>query len=105
MSINSFISTYPNLSKQNPKIMASPIILILGAGPNIGQSVAKTFLSKGYKVALATRSAKETESTSTQLNIKSDFSVPSDVESAFEKTTSTFGTPSVVVYNGTPPYS
>jgi NADP-dependent 3-hydroxy acid dehydrogenase YdfG len=32
-----------------------PIILILGAGPNIGQAVARTFASKGYKIALAAR--------------------------------------------------
>ncbi|KAG4438110.1 hypothetical protein IFR05_006390 [Cadophora sp. M221] len=77
----------------------SPIILILGAGPNIGQAVARTFASKGYKVALASRSLKEEDSTDDQLNITSDFSNPEDVVSAFAKVRKALGIPSVVVYN------
>ncbi|KAH8817260.1 hypothetical protein F5884DRAFT_722271 [Xylogone sp. PMI_703] len=80
--------------------MASPVILILGAGPNIGQSVGKLFASKGYKVALASRSVKEADSTADQLNIPSDFSKNDDVVNAFQKVNKTFGAaPSVVVYN------
>ncbi|UZP45041.1 hypothetical protein NXS19_012853 [Fusarium pseudograminearum] len=62
----------------------SPVILILGYGANIGQSVARKFSSQGYRVAVAARSIKEADSTDTQLNI------PIKKE---------FGTPSVVVYN------
>jgi NAD(P)-dependent dehydrogenase (short-subunit alcohol dehydrogenase family) len=80
--------------------MPSPVILILGAGPNIGANVAKTFAASGYKVAVAARSLKETESTDTQLNIPSDFSKPADVASVFSKVKKAFGIPSVVVYNG-----
>jgi len=76
-----------------------PVVLILGAGPNIGQAVARTFASKGYKVALAARSVKETDSTDTQLNIPSDFSKTDDVVNAFAKVKKVFGIPSVVVYN------
>ncbi|KAJ5322875.1 hypothetical protein N7452_011164 [Penicillium brevicompactum] len=47
----------------------SPVILILGAGPNIGINVARVFAAKGYKVALASRSLKDQESTADQLNI------------------------------------
>src|ERR1700724_1286767 len=54
----------------------SPVILILGAGPNIGQAVARTFASKGYKVALTARSLREADSTDNQLNITSDFANP-----------------------------
>ena len=79
---------------------ASPVILILGAGAKIGFPVARHFASKGYKVALAARSIDEAESTDDQLNIKSDFSKPDDVVSAFERVKKAFGTPSVVVYNG-----
>ena len=81
----------------------SPIVLILGAGPNIGQSVARLFSSKGYKVGLAARFIKESESTSTQLNIPSDFSKTDDIINAFTKIKKTFGIPSVVVYNGNHP--
>src|SRR5271156_3810556 len=63
----------------------SPVILILGAGPNIGQAVARTFASKGYKVALAARSLREADSTDNQLNITSDFANPDDVVNAFTK--------------------
>lgn len=78
----------------------SPVILILGAGPNIGQAVAQTFASKGYKVALASRSLKEADSTDNQLNITSDFSKPDDVVNAFARVKQVLGIPSVVVYNG-----
>jgi NAD(P)-dependent dehydrogenase (short-subunit alcohol dehydrogenase family) len=80
----------------------SPVVLILGAGPNIGQAVARTFASKGYKVALAARSLKEADSTDNQLNIPSDFSKTDDVVNAFAKVKKVFGIPSVVVYNGKP---
>lgn len=80
----------------------SPVVLILGAGPNIGQSVARMFASKGYKVGLAARSLKEADSTDNQLNIPSDFSKTDDVVNAFAKVKKAFGIPSVVVYNGKP---
>jgi NAD(P)-dependent dehydrogenase (short-subunit alcohol dehydrogenase family) len=78
----------------------SPVILILGAGPNIGQGVARLFAAKGYKVALASRSQQEADSTPEQLNIKSDFANPDDVVQAFTRTRKELGIPSVVVYNG-----
>jgi len=77
----------------------SPVILILGAGANIGQAVARTFASKGYKVAIAARSLKEADSTDNQLNIPSDFSKTDDVVNAFTKVNKVFGIPSVVIYN------
>jgi NAD(P)-dependent dehydrogenase (short-subunit alcohol dehydrogenase family) len=82
----------------------SPVILILGAGPNIGLTVARTFASRGYKVAIAARSLKEADSTDNQLNIPSDFSNTDDVVNAFKKVNKVFGIPSVVVYNGKPWY-
>lgn len=78
----------------------SPVVLILGAGSNIGQAIARTFASKGYKIALAARSLKEADSTDNQLNIPSDFSKTDDVVSAFTKVKKVFGVPSVVIYNG-----
>lgn len=38
------------------------VVLILGAGSNIGQNVARAFSSKGYKVALVARILKEADS-------------------------------------------
>ncbi|KAK6067512.1 short-chain dehydrogenase [Seiridium cupressi] len=77
----------------------SPVVLILGAGPNIGQAVARTFVAKGFKVAIAARSLNEADSTDKQLNITSDFANSDDVVSAFKKVHKVFGIPSVVVYN------
>lgn len=80
----------------------SPIVLILGAGSNVGQAVARKFASQGYRVALAARSLKEADSTDSQLNIPSDFSKTDDIVNAFAKVKEVFGIPSVVVYNGKP---
>lgn len=77
-----------------------PVALILGAGANIGQNVAKTFAAKGYKIALASRSLKEEDSTESQLLVKGDFSDPESVIRIFSKVQSSIGTPHVVVYNG-----
>lgn len=94
-------STYARLL-YTPIIMptTSPVLLILGAGPNIGHAVARIFASKGYKVALAARSLKEADSTDNQLNITCDFANSDDVVNAFKRVNKVFGIPSVVVYNG-----
>lgn len=78
----------------------SPVIFILGAGPNIGFAVARTFASRGYKVALAARSLKETDSTSNELHIKVDFANTDEVVNAFTRVKKELGIPSVVLYNG-----
>jgi hypothetical protein len=89
----------PNKTQLHHTIMpsTSPIVLILGAGPNIGQSVARGFAAKGYRVAVASRKATGTPD---QLHIPSDFSNPSAVTAAFAKAKEALGIPSVVVYNG-----
>jgi NAD(P)-dependent dehydrogenase (short-subunit alcohol dehydrogenase family) len=81
---------------------SAPIILILGAGANIGHHVARAFAAKGYRVASAARKLKNEDSTPTQLNIQSDFADPDAVAGAFAQTKAAMGLPSVVVYNGMP---
>ena len=79
----------------------SPILLILGSGPNIGKHVARAFAAKGYKVALASRKPNEESSTADQVHISSDLSDPNSVPGVFAKVKETLGgPPSVVVYNG-----
>lgn len=78
----------------------SPVILILGSGPNIGRHVARAFAAKGYKVALASRSLKEENSNADQVHISADLSDPHSVKGIFSKVEATLGLPSVVVYNG-----
>ena len=83
---------------------ASPIILILGYGPNVGRHVAQAFTAKGYRVAVTSRNAKETDNTSNQIHIPSNFSNPESIANIFSKVEAAFGLPSVVVYNGTAPF-
>ncbi|KAH8700948.1 hypothetical protein BGW36DRAFT_425747 [Talaromyces proteolyticus] len=78
---------------------SSPVVLIFGAGSNIGSHVARAFAAKNYKVALVARKLKEAESTPDQLHIQGDLSDPSAVIDAFAKVKAAFGLPSVVVYN------
>lgn len=78
----------------------SPVALILGAGPNIGQAVAHKFASQGYRIGLVARSLKEADSTDDLLNIPGDFSKTDDIVKAFTTVKKALGIPSVVVYNG-----
>ncbi|KAL9110602.1 MAG: hypothetical protein Q9227_004960 [Pyrenula ochraceoflavens] len=77
----------------------SPVLLILGAGANVGQHVARTFAAKGYKIALASRTSDEKNSTADQINIASDLADPNSVAAVFSKVKASLGLPSVVVYN------
>jgi NAD(P)-dependent dehydrogenase (short-subunit alcohol dehydrogenase family) len=81
----------------------SPVLLILGSGPHVGEHVARAFAAKGYKVALASRKSKEEGNTADQINISSDFSSPESVVEVFSKVKALLGVPSVVVYNGKKP--
>ncbi|KAH8675382.1 hypothetical protein BX600DRAFT_171303 [Xylariales sp. PMI_506] len=95
---------------------ASPIVLILGAGPRLGSSVASKFAELGYQVAIASR--KGVTGTRTEqgyLSQQADFAEGADVASAsipalFDAVAEAFGggaVPSVVIYNAaaytTPP--
>ncbi len=86
---------------------ANPVILILGAGPRIGASVAEKFASNGYKVAVASRKGSDTKTTSGFLSLKADFTKPDSIPALFDAVKAEFhASPSVVVYNAaalTPP--
>ena len=77
----------------------SPVLLILGSGPNVGHHVARVFIAKGYKVALASRSVKE-ENNADLVRISADLADPHCVKGIFSKVEASLGLPSVVVYNG-----
>lgn len=76
------------------------IILIIGAGPRVGKSVASKFADNGYKVALAARSLATGMSSDGTFNIKADLSDPGSVPRAFQAVEEQWGPPNVVVYNG-----
>jgi NAD(P)-dependent dehydrogenase (short-subunit alcohol dehydrogenase family) len=80
--------------------MAQRVALIFGAGPNIGQSVAKAFIAKGYKVAIASRTFKAAGPEGDEVRIQTDCADTDAVKMAFKKVDDVWGPPHVVVYNG-----
>lgn len=86
---------------------AAPIILVLGAGGNIGAAVSRRFQSAGYRVALVSRSATESAPSGGSPNVvtlKADLTDPSTIAPLFSRVSSAFGgsspaVPSVVVFN------
>ena len=79
--------------------MTSPVILILGAGANIGTSIARKFSEKAYKVAVVSRTFRKDFSELGYLQINEDLSLPNVLQKVFAEVTSKLGIPSVVVYN------
>lgn len=77
-----------------------PLLLLLGAGSNIGQAVSKKFLAGGYHVALAARSLPDRKISNQEWSYKLDLSNPSAVEDLFAKVSKDVGIPSVVIFNG-----
>jgi len=83
------------------------VVLILGAGPNIGAAIASKFASKGYKVAVASRSGTGHRNDQGYLSLKADFTRPESIPPLYEAIKAEFqAPPNVVVYNAaalTPP--
>jgi NAD(P)-dependent dehydrogenase (short-subunit alcohol dehydrogenase family) len=76
-------------------------ILILGAGPRVGGSVAQKFKAEGYKVAIGSRNPDIAAATNAGfLPITVDLTNIQSVEAAFALVTKSLGVPNVVVYNG-----
>lgn len=86
---------------------AKQVILILGAGPRVGASVADSFASNGYHVAIASRKGTGSKNTQGFLSLKADFTKPDSISAIFDAVKAEFhSAPSVVVYNAataTPP--
>jgi NAD(P)-dependent dehydrogenase (short-subunit alcohol dehydrogenase family) len=85
---------------------AKPVLLLLGAGSNIGKALASKFSAAGYSIALAARSIPDGTTPEGHLGIKVDLSKPESVATVFEKVKSALGTPNTVIYNAaalTPP--
>lgn len=85
----------------------NPVVIILGAGPRIGASVAEKFASNGYQVAVASRTGSDQKTDKGFLSLKADFTKPDSIAALFDAVKAEFHTsPSVVVYNAaalTPP--
>lgn len=79
-----------------------PVVLILGAGGNVGASVARAFAGKGYKVAVSSRTEKADimKGSNPPLYVPGDFSDPESVPRVFSNVREKLGVPGVVIYNG-----
>ncbi|KAK3716883.1 hypothetical protein LTR37_006233 [Vermiconidia calcicola] len=84
--------------------MASRIAIVLGAGPNIGARTIETFESKGYKVAYASRSARDSGDNGSTMAVQCDLSHSASVTTLFDNVRKKWGEPSVVVYNAAAHY-
>ena len=85
---------------QNVTMAASfPIVLVLGAGQNVGAGVIKAFSAKGYRIATVSRTA-TAEASDKRLHIQADLKDPESVSTVFDTVRKQLGHPSVVVYNG-----
>lgn len=80
--------------------MSKPIILVLGAGPNIGKAISIKFHAAGYAIALASRSIPDGPTPEGHFGIKVDLSSPNSIPSVFAKVKQALGSaPNTVVYN------
>jgi NAD(P)-dependent dehydrogenase (short-subunit alcohol dehydrogenase family) len=83
--------------------MSKPLVLILGAGANIGAAVAHRFSQDGYQVAISARHIANGVSPEGYITIQADLSEKTAVPRIFAKVKSAAGIPSVVIYNGKVP--
>lgn len=82
--------------------MAPPVLLLFGAGANVGLSVLQKFRSEGYKVAGVSRNPSDELKQAADKAIAADLSQDTEqIARIFEEVTTDLGAPTVVVYNGT----
>ncbi|KAI0885903.1 NAD(P)-binding protein [Annulohypoxylon maeteangense] len=84
-----------------------PTVLIIGAGPRVGQASAEAFAAAGFQVAVASR---KQNTGANYRHYTFDAAEPDKVPALFEKVSADLGIPSVVIYNAykggmTPPDS
>ena len=83
------------------------VAAIIGVGPGIGSSVAHRFAKEGFSVALLSRSKEKLtriqeeieKSGGKAISIGADASDEKSIKNAFDEIRSSFGNPSVLVYN------
>ncbi|KAI1640670.1 putative short chain type dehydrogenase [Biscogniauxia mediterranea] len=73
-----------------------PTVLIIGAGPRVGQASAEAFAAAGYEVAVASRTSKLGPK---YRHFVFDAYKSETVPALFEKVSAEVGVPSVVIYN------
>ena len=77
-------------------------VLIVGAGPGLGTSLARLCASKEMKVVLASRNIKKLNDLKKEINAETYSCDSSDIKSVsnlFKETDKSIGTPNLVIYN------
>jgi NAD(P)-dependent dehydrogenase (short-subunit alcohol dehydrogenase family) len=80
--------------------MEHRVLLLLGAGQNIGLATITTFKAQGYKVASVSRTPSDAIRNAADLVLTADFSEPSCISDIFKQVETTLGIPNTVIYNG-----
>ncbi|GKZ69463.1 hypothetical protein AnigIFM50267_004672 [Aspergillus niger] len=75
------------------------VVLVFGAGKNVGLSVTRKFSAEGWKVVTVSRNPSKELEGAADLTITADLTDPSSVDGIFDRVEREFGTPHVVVYN------
>ncbi|MFD0685687.1 SDR family NAD(P)-dependent oxidoreductase [Actinomadura fibrosa] len=76
-----------------------PGAVVIGAGPGIGQAVARRFAREGLPIALIARSEKTLENSVQALTLQADSTDEEALRAALDRATAELGLPDVVVYN------
>lgn len=79
--------------------MCHKILLLLGAGANVGTAAVKMFHGAGYKVVSVARTIRPEVKAYSDLVLTADFSDASSIQGIFDKTEKEIGVPNVVIYN------
>lgn len=87
-----------------------PTIAIVGAGPGLGLSIAKTFGANGFSVALLSRTQEKLDALATELNeagieaagFAADVTDPASITAAFDLVEGRFGAVDVLEYSPAP---
>ena len=79
--------------------MRQPIVLIFGAGANVGLSIASKFKREGYEVVAVSRTIREELKKVSKKTFASSL-LPEEVLKIYEEVEKDLGTPNVVIYNG-----
>ncbi|EXJ74674.1 uncharacterized protein A1O5_01367 [Cladophialophora psammophila CBS 110553] len=80
-------------------VVPKPVVLLLGAGSNIGDAVVRYFSANKFRVAAVSRSMEEGVDSGGVLNITADLGNPDAVPTIFTKVEAHWDVPTVVIYN------
>jgi short-subunit dehydrogenase len=95
-------SVLPGSIRSAASALMHPVAFIIGAGSNVGFTVARRFLKEGYKVAVGSRKPDVDDAHKIGfVPVTIDVSEQATITAAFTEVEKELGPANVVVYNGT----